>query len=212
MFGKLIKIFLIFFLFVSAAAIVLFSVSQVVVLNSAQDKIFTVESAPSERVVIVLGASVLRSGQPSDMLADRLLTAIALYRARKAQKFLLSGDHGKVDYDEVEAMRDYLLKLEIPEEDIVLDHAGFDTLDSMVRAKKVFGLDKALVVSQSYHLPRAIYIAENNGLEVFGVSSDRQSYVKIEYFKFREMFARVKAVLEVLVGSEPKFLGEMVEV
>jgi len=189
-----------------------FVFSQLLVLHSADGRIFDAEGAPSERVVIVLGASVLRSGQPSDMLADRLLTALDLYRAGKAEKFLLSGDHGKVDYDEVESMQKFLLEHEVPEEDIVLDHAGFDTFDSMARANKVFGLNEALVVSQSYHLPRAIYVAENNGLEVFGVSADRQNYVKIEYFKLREMLARVKAVLDVWLGSEPKFLGEEISI
>jgi vancomycin permeability regulator SanA len=189
-----------------------FVFSQLLVLHSADGRIFDVEEAPSERVVIVLGASVLRSGQPSDMLADRLLTALDLYHAGKAEKFLLSGDHGKVDYDEVESMRKFLLEREVSEGDIVLDHAGFDTFDSMSRAKKVFGLNEALVVSQSYHLPRAIYVAENNDLEVFGVSADRQNYVKIEYFKLREMLARVKAVLDVWLGSEPKFLGEEISI
>jgi len=189
-----------------------FVFSQLLVLHSADGRIFDVEEAPSERVVIVLGASVLRSGQPSDMLADRLLTALDLYHAGKAEKFLLSGDHGKVDYDEVESMRKFLLEREVSEGDIVLDHAGFDTFDSMSRAKKVFGLNEALVVSQSYHLPRAIYVAENNDLEVFGVSADRQNYVKIEYFKLREMLARVKAVLDVWLRSKPKFLGEEISI
>lgn len=154
------------------------------------------------------GASVLRSGQPSDVLADRLLTAIDLYEAGKVQKFLLSGDHGRTDYDEVEAMRDYLLVRGISDQDIVLDHAGFDTYDTVVRAHEIFQLDSALIVSQDYHLPRAIYIGQNIGLDVFGVSADRQTYLKIGYFKFRESLARVKAVFEVFFNVAPKYFGE----
>ena len=209
---RVLKIFTLLMLVLVVLIGTVFVFSQLLVLHSADGRIFDVEEAPSERVVIVLGASVLRSGQPSDMLADRLLTALDLYHAGKAEKFLLSGDHGKVDYDEVESMRKFLLEREVSEGDIVLDHAGFDTFDSMSRAKKVFGLNEALVVSQSYHLPRAIYVAENNDLEVFGVSADRQNYVKIEYFKLREMLARVKAVLDVWLRSKPKFLGEEISI
>jgi len=192
--------------------VILFSISQFLVLHSAEGKIFSVADAPSAAVVIVPGASVLRSGQPSDMLADRLLTAVDLYRAGKAQKFLLSGDHGRTDYDEVEAMREYLLTQEIPDEDIVLDHAGFDTYDTMVRAHEIFQLDSALIVSQNYHLSRAIYIGQNVGLEVYGVSADRQNYLKIEYFKLRESLARVKAVLDVAFHAQPKYLGEPIPI
>lgn len=205
---KLKKKFFLGFLFIAIATIVLFFVSQILVLRSAEGKIFSVADAPSVTVVIVPGASVLRSGQPSDILADRLLTAVDLYRAGKTRKFLLSGDHGRTDYDEVEAMRDYLLTQEIPDKDIVLDHAGFDTYDTMVRAREIFQLDSALIVSQSYHLPRAIFIGQNVGMEVYGVSADRQTYLKIEYFRFRESLARVKAVLEVIFHAAPKYLGE----
>lgn len=202
------KPLIIFFLAVTVAAIILFFLSQFLVLRSSDGRIFSVSDAPSEDVVIVPGASVLRSGQPSDMLADRLLTAIDLYEAGQARKFLLSGDHGRTDYDEVEAMRDYLLVRGISDKDIVLDHAGFDTYDTVVRAYEIFQLDSALIVSQDYHLPRAIYIGQNIGLTLSGVSADRQTYLKIGYFKFRESLARVKAVFEVFFNAGPKYLGE----
>ncbi|MFA6131462.1 MAG: ElyC/SanA/YdcF family protein [Patescibacteria group bacterium] len=209
---KIKKIVFYSFTFVVFAIIVLFFVSQFLVWRAAEGKMFSVAAAPSETVVIVPGASVLRSGQPSDMLADRLLTAIDLYQAGKVRKFLLSGDHGRTDYDEVEAMREYLLARDIPDEDIVLDHAGFDTYDTMVRAHEIFQLEAVLVVSQTYHLSRIIYIGENNDMEVYGVSADRQTYVKIEYFKLRESLARVKAVLNVWFNSSPKYLGEPIPI
>lgn len=209
---KIRKILFFSFSAIIIATIILFFVSQFLVLHSAKGRIFSVSDAPSATVVIVPGASVLRSGQPSDMLADRLLTAVDLYRAGKVQKFLLSGDHGRTDYDEVDAMREYLLAQEIPDKDIVLDHAGFDTYDTIVRAHEIFQLDSALVVSQTYHLSRAIYIGQNVGLEVYGVSADRQNYLKIEYFKLRESLARVKAVLDVIFQVEPKYLGETISI
>ena len=163
---------------------------------------------PSASVVIVPGASVLSSGKPSSILADRLLTAIDLYRAGKVKKFLLSGDHGQVNYNEVEAMGQFLLDQGIPADDIVLDHAGFDTYDTMVRAREVFRVTSAVVVTQEFHLPRAIYLGRAVGLEITGIAADRQTYLKMNYFVFREYFARVKAVLDVWFQASPKYLGE----
>lgn len=163
-------------------------------------------------MVIVPGASVLSSGQPSDVLEDRLLTAVELYKADKVKKFLVSGDHGQVNYNEVETMGQYLLNQGIPAEDIVLDHAGFDTFDTMVRAREVFQVDSAVVVTQEFHLPRAIYLGRAAGLNITGVIADQQTYVKIAYFVFREYFARVKAVLNVWFQASPKYLGEPIPI
>jgi len=186
----------------------LFFSAQLIVLKSAEGKIFSVADLPSASVVIVPGASVLSSGKPSSILADRLLTAIDLYRAGKVKKFLLSGDHGQVNYNEVEAMGQFLLDQGIPADDIVLDHAGFDTYDTMVRAREVFRVTSAVVVTQEFHLPRAIYLGRAVGLEITGIAADRQTYLKMNYFVFREYFARVKAVLDVWFQASPKYLGE----
>lgn len=194
------------------AATTLFCVSQILVLHSAEGKIFSVADSPGAMVVIVPGASVLSSGQPSDMLADRLLTAVDLYKAGKAQKFLLSGDHGQTSYNEVEAMGQYLLDQGVPDSVIFLDHAGFDTHDTMFRAHEVFQVDSAVVATQNYHLPRAIYLGQAAGLEITGVSADRHTYVKEVYFTLREYFARVKAVIEVLFQVQPKYLGEPIPI
>ncbi|MFH1253696.1 MAG: ElyC/SanA/YdcF family protein [Candidatus Uhrbacteria bacterium] len=190
----------------------MFISSQIIVGQAAAGRIFLVQDVPPEKVVIVLGASVLSSGQPSDMLADRLLTALEIYQAGKAEKFLLSGDHGQVDYNEVDTMKNFLVAKGVPEGDIVLDHAGFDTFDTMVRAHEVFLLDSAIVVTQKYHLPRALYLGQTADMEVFGVAADRQTYIKMPYFIFREYLARVKAVLEVWFQAEPKYLGETIPI
>ncbi len=163
-------------------------------------------------VVIVPGASVLPSGRPSDILADRLTVAQEIYALGLAEKILVSGDNGRDGYDEVNAMRRYLLERGVAPEDIFLDHAGFDTYDTMYRARHLFGVSDAFVVSQSFHLPRAIFIARSLGIDAIGVSSSLQPYVKQDWFVFRERFARVKAVLSVLFQTKPTFLGDQIDI
>jgi SanA protein len=170
------------------------------------------EEAVKQEVVIVPGASVLRSGIPSDILADRLLTAIELYETGMVKKILASGDGGSRNYNEVYVMRDYLLQAGVDSEDIFLDHAGFDSYDTMHRARDVFGVSGALVVSQEYHLPRLIYIGRSLGLDIYGIDSDRREYKKASFFKAREAFANIKAVLEVGIGSSPRFLGDPIDI
>lgn len=168
-----------------------------------------IDSAP---VVIVLGAKVKADGQPSDILRDRLLTAIDLYRAGSVEKILVSGDDGQVEYDEVNAMRLYLLGADVDPDDIFLDHAGFDTYDSMIRASKIFGVTKAIVVTQAYHLPRALYLADAFGIDAQGVAADRQTYRGMLRYQVRELLADTKAVVDVIVGAPPHFLGEAIDI
>lgn len=173
----------------------------------------SVERAPVHPTVIVLGARVFpKSGRLSDMLADRMKTALELYRAGKAERFLLSGDHGTKEYDEVNAMKDFLLEEGVPAEDIFLDHAGFDTYDSMYRARAIFQVESALVVTQEFHLPRAVYIARSLGLDAVGVTADRQPYVGMARNHLRETLARVKAVLSVTFRTKPTYLGETIPI
>ena len=168
-----------------------------------------VDHAP---VAIVLGAKVKADGEPSDILRDRLLTAIDLYRAGSIDKILVSGDDGQVEYDEVNAMRLYLLAADVDPDDIFLDHAGFDTYDSMARANKVFGITKAIVVTQKYHLPRALYLADAFGIEAQGVVADRQTYLGILRYQARELLADTKAVIDVIFHVSPHFLGDAIDV
>jgi SanA protein len=163
-------------------------------------------------VAIVLGASVLRDGTPSDILRDRLETAFELYQRGEVRVFLLSGDNGQVDYNEVNAMKQYLLDKHVPPENIFLDHAGFDTYDSLYRAKHIFGVTSAHVVTQTYHLNRALYIGRKLGLVLNGVPADRQPYVKAQWFALRETLANVKAVWDITVGTKPTYLGDPVDV
>jgi SanA protein len=171
------------------------------------------EDAPKAKVAIVLGARVLPSGNPSDMLADRLDTGVALYKAGKVQKLLLSGDHGQTTYDEVNAMRKYCLARGVADQDIFMDHAGFDTYDTMYRARDVFQVTDCLVVTQSFHLPRAVYTARALGLDATGVSADLHSYPNEWRFASREWPARVKAFFQLhVLHSQPKYLGPVIPI
>jgi SanA protein len=159
-------------------------------------------------VAIVLGARVLGEKEVSAVYADRLQTAVNIYKKGKVAKILVSGDHGQVNYDEVNAGKDYLLKAGVIPSDIYLDHAGFDTFSSMYRAKYIFGVKRTLIITQDFHLPRALYLADALDLEVLGCSADLQSYQDIKKMKQREIFARVKAWMSVSFQATPKYLGD----
>ena len=161
----------------------------------------TVEHAP---VALVFGAGVHSDGTVSQVLGDRLDTAIDLYDSKKVDGLLLSGDHGAPEYDEVDAMRVYAERRGVPREAITLDHASFDTYSSVFRAKHVFGVSRATLVSQSYHLPRALYLALAQGIDAQGVSADRRSYRGLVWFEGREVLSRTKACLDVLLKRSPK--------
>jgi len=153
------------------------------------------ELAPAP-VAIVLGAGVRADGKPSDALADRLEQAVELYLAGKARKLLLTGDHGTRDYDETNCMRRWVLARGVREEDVFCDHAGFSTHDSLARARQVFGIERAIVVTQAFHLPRALYTAAELGIEAQGVACDRREYQKGLWYALREMGSRAKAFVQ----------------
>lgn len=179
-----------------------------VLLGTRGEIVDSPDQAPSAQAAIVLGARVTADGQMTAMLADRVATGARLYLEGKVDKVLVSGDHGTTAYDEVNAMRRGLLDIGIPDRDIFTDHAGFDTLSSMVRAQKVFGVRSALVVTQDFHLPRAVWLGEHAGLEVHGVSASLRPYGRQDRRStLREWLARPKAVQEVVTGRDPRFLG-----
>lgn len=163
---------------------------------------------PKTDAILILGCGVWADGTPSPMLRDRLDQGIALYQAGVSDRILMSGDHGRADYDEVNAMRRYAMAAGVPSEAIFMDHAGFSTYDSVYRAKEIFGAEKLVIVSQTYHLYRAVWLAEGLGVEAYGVSASLRDYRKQEQYGFRELLARVKAVGERLGKPEPKLLGE----
>lgn len=161
---------------------------------------------------IVPGAYVFPDGRLCDMLADRVNTAVDLYLEGKVEKILMTGDHGKTSYDEVNSMRRYAESRGVPPEDIFMDHAGFSTYDSMYRAREVFAVDSAVIVTQNFHLPRAVYIARKIGLQAVGISADRYIYAGAEIYEFREAAARLKAYMQVSTGASPQFLGPEIPV
>lgn len=189
-----------------------------VVLLSTADRIHESTEVAAEAVegewdcILVLGAGVREDGSPSHMLEDRLKTAIALYQAGVAPKLLMSGDHGRVDYDEVNVMRQYALDAGVPSEDIFMDHAGFSTYDSIYRARDIFLADQILVVTQGYHLPRALYIADALGVKAEGISADLRMYAGQLGRDIREAAARVKDFGYALLKPAPVCLGEEIPV
>ncbi len=170
------------------------------------------EDVPECYTAIVLGALVSNTGYPSSFLKDRMDVAIELYNTKKIKRFLLSGDHGRKNYDEVNSMKNYLLSKGINTEDIFLDHAGFDTYSTIVRAKEIFGVDRAIIVTQEFHLARAVYIARSKGIEAFGIKADRQNYYSLVRLKIRESIAKVKAFSEVMTNKKPRFLGNKIPI
>jgi len=166
------------------------------------------DQAPTAEVAIILGAKVWGDGTPSNMLQDRLLTGIELYRQGKVKKLLLSGDHARATYDEVNAMRTFVLDRGVPPEDVFMDHAGFSTYDTMYRARDVFQVRDALVVTQGFHLDRAVYTARALGLNATGVPADLRVYQNAGRFAVRDWLARCKALLQLhILRSSPRFLG-----
>ena len=161
--------------------------------------------------ILVLGAGV-RGESPSPMLEDRLLEGEALWKAGAAPKIIVSGDHGRTDYDEVNVMKRFMMADGIPSSDIFMDHAGFSTYESMYRARDIFQAKKVIIVTQGYHLYRAIYIARQLGLEAYGVASDPRAYSGQMVRDAREMLARIKDFGKCIFKPDPTYLGEAIPV
>ena len=189
-------------------------VPDIIVVSSAKDRIITAnEAAELENTdcVLVLGAGV-RDGSPTPMLRDRLITGISLYESGVAPKIIMSGDHGREDYDEVNVMKSYAVENGVPDSDVFMDHAGFSTYDSVYRAKAVFEADSIIIVTQKYHLYRALYIAEKLGVNAVGVAADLDDYSGQLKRDLREIAARDKDFFSCLFKPEPKYLGEKIPV
>ena len=182
--------------------------------NHTAERILSAEEAADMDAdcILILGCGVREDDTPSLMLRDRLETGIALYEAGAAEKLLISGDHGRKEYDEVNTMKDFAMERGIPSEDIFMDHAGFSTYDSMYRARDVFCAKKVIIVTQAYHLPRALYVAEKLGLEAYGVAALDVNYHGQMYRELREMLARAKDFCSAWLQPAPKYLGEAIPV
>ncbi|MGW6457353.1 SanA/YdcF family protein [Streptomyces sp. NPDC055078] len=172
----------------------------------ADSRIRTVAEVPAQEVAVVFGAG-LRDGRPSRYLAHRLDTAAELYRTGKVKVILVSGDNSRLEYDEPDAMRTYLTEQGVPDDRIVSDYAGFDTWDSCVRAKKIFGVDRAVLVTQGFHVRRAVALCRSAGVESYGVGVAERHDSSWYYGGVREMFAAGKATLDVAFEPDPRFLG-----
>lgn len=171
---------------------------------------YNIQNVPPQRAAIVFGAGLWRDGSPTPVLRDRVATAADLYFTGKVEKILMSGDNRFIEYNEPGAMRAYALSLGVPEEAIVLDYAGRRTYDTCYRARFIFGLERAILVTQSFHLPRALYTCSALGLEVVGVPADRRAYRKTSWlwWNLRELPATLTALLQVHLTRPLPVLGE----
>ncbi len=196
------------FLLALAAAIVLL-VARGWVLWRTRAHITTTEAVAPHRVAVVFGAGLWNDGSPTPVLRDRVATAAALYFDGKAQKLLFSGDNRFINYNEPEAMRQYALSLGVPDSAIVLDYAGRRTYDTCYRARAIFGVRSAIVVTQRFHLPRAVYTCRALGLEAVGVPADQRHYrtVPYIYWNMREMLATARALVDTHITHPLPVLG-----
>lgn len=202
-------------IFISLIVIAILIISITIsVVSSYKKYIYNIEDIPSGNdAIIVLGAGVRGDGTPSDILSDRLETSLEVFEAGLGNTFILSGDHGREEYNEVRSMKKYIMNGNVDEKLIFMDHAGFSTYDTMYRAKEIFKVNKAVIVTNEYHLPRALYIARKLGIEAYGVKSDLREYQLMDSYKKREILAQLKDFLYVnILKPEPKFLGEAIPV
>ena len=162
--------------------------------------------------ILVLGALVREGGELSGILEDRLVTAIAAYESGASDRLLVSGDHGRADYDEVNAMKSYAVANGVAAENVFMDHAGFSTYESLYRARDIFLAEKVIVVTQRYHLYRALYVARSMGIEAYGIASDLHVYSGMPYFTAREILARNKDFFYALFMPKPTYLGPAIPI
>jgi len=183
---------------------------RLVTMLYAWNKIHSLETAPSKRVAIIFGAGLRWDGSPTAILRDRVETGANLYFGGKVEKLLMSGDNRVVEYNEPEAMRQYAVSLGIPDDAIVLDYAGRRTYDTCYRAKAIFGVDSALLVTQKFHLPRALFLCNALGVESVGVEANNNYYLKrsLLIWNIREQFATLSAFLDVFVEKPLPVLGK----
>lgn len=177
---------------------------------SAWNKIYQVDESPSESVAIIFGAGLQRDGTPTAVLRDRVKTGASLYFSGKAKKLLMSGDNRVVEYNEPQAMRQYALSLGVPDEAIILDYAGRRTYDTCYRAKAIFGVENALLVTQKFHLPRALFLCNALGVKAFGVEANNLNYRRstLLIWNIREQFATFTAFMDVYVEKPIPILGQ----
>ena len=191
---------------VFALGVIVASITPVYAFSSTKKSIYSLSSAPSRDVAIIFGAGLEAPGKPSNFLQSRLLTGAQLYKSGRAKVLVVSGDNRKANYDEPTAMRDFLVKQGIPRQAIVLDYAGFNTYDTCNRAKRIFSIQAATLVTHGYHLPRALMTCNAAGVQSIGVRADRSPAFPRNYIA-REYLSLNKAGLEIMLHLEPTVLG-----
>jgi len=205
----IIILFLVFIISVASVFIINFFVKA-----TTKEQILTEnEASKLENIdcILVLGAGIW-GNKPSPMLEDRLLQAISLYKKNVSAKIIMSGDHGREEYDEVNIMKDFAIEKGVPSENIFMDHAGFSSYESIYRAKEIFQAKKIVIVTQEYHLYRAIYIANQLDIESYGVGADPRKYVGAAYREIREILARNKDFVQCIFKPKPTYLGDTIPV
>jgi SanA protein len=209
MFKRIFKMVIQIFIVLCLVGILILVISRLVTGLYGRPRIFNSTDIPVRRVAIVFGAGLWRNGTATPVLQDRVQTAAALYFAGKVEKLLMSGDNRFIDYNEPAVMRELAFSLGVPDEDIVLDFAGRRTYDTCYRAKAIFGLTEAILVTQAFHLPRAIYLCDLLGVDSVGVAADLRVYRKssVLYWNMRELFATVGALWDVNVSHPTPVLG-----
>ena len=185
-------------------------VSSLIIQQDTQNQIYPIDQVPSAPVAVVFGAGLRRDGEPTLVLRDRLNQAIQLYKNGQVSKILVSGDNRFVDYNEPGSMYTYIISTGVPAKDVVRDYAGRRTYDTCYRAKAIFGVMDAILVTQAYHMPRALYLCNHLGLKAYGVTSDLSSYTRFSYanWTIREWVARTGALWDIWVSRPLPVLGD----
>jgi len=209
---KIIIVLIILAILAGLGLIIAISINQYV-KSSSQKKIIEGKIELKDiDAILILGCQVKPDGSLSMMLQDRLDKGIELYKSDAAPKVIVSGDHGEEHYDETNAMKKYMIENGVPSEDIFMDHAGFATYDSMYRAKNIFGVKRCIVVTQEYHLYRAIYIGNALGMETYGVAAIKTNYNGQTARNFREFLARNKDFIKCIFKPQSTYLGDTIPV
>ena len=209
----ILEVFIILLLLALFGAASVFGIN-VYVKTSTKKRIISLEEASALHgidCILILGAGVW-GDRPTHMLEDRLDFGIALYKIGASNRLLMSGDHGRKNYDEVNVMKDYAINEGVPSSDVFMDHAGFSTYESLYRARDIFEAKKIIIVTQEYHLYRALYIADKLGLEAYGTASNPREYIGQRARDIREILARVKDFFYVIIKPEPTYLGDSIPV
>lgn len=207
---KVLKYIIIFIILI---AIIILGINLYIILSTKKQIIKKEDYTKLSDIecIIILGAGIVED-KPSHMLEDRLLEGIKLYQNNISDKIIMSGDHGRKEYDEVNVMKNYAIQRGVPSENIFMDHAGFSTYESIYRARDIFKARKVVIVTQKYHLYRALYIANQLGIEAYGVGADPRQYVGKTYREMREILARNKDFIKCIFKPEPTYLGETIPV